>query len=142
MKKIFFLITFIFLFNCSNEKEYDKFAISYTDLTKLNTKSFLKIDNHIIGHSSSAKVLRYKKALPLAYVNMFDSKMKNSPVIKTKHNMVLESLRDILLKTNEYNFDSVMYLEQIKKIIISRKDKEKVKIKTSKGYPATFVPIK
>ena len=73
---------------------------------------------------------------------MFDSKKADSPVIKTKNSMVLEALRDILLDMNEYNFDSIMYLEQINKVIISRKDKKKIRLNFSDDYPVTFKSIK
>lgn len=142
MKFFFYLLLFTFLiFSCSQHK-YQKVSITYNDLSKLNSKSYLKIDNHIIYHSSSAKLLRYNKALPMEYINMFDSKKADSPVIKTKNSMVLEALRDILLDMNEYNFDSIMYLEQINKVIISRKDKKKIRLNFSDDYPVTFKSIK
>lgn len=141
MNKYYYLFILVIFFNCS-EKEFLKVEITYNDLSKLNTESYLKIDNHILPHTSSAKAIRYHKALPLSYINMFDSKQPNAPVIKTKKNMVLEGIRDMLLKTDEYKFDSIMYIEKLNKIIFSRKDGKSIKIKHSDNYPANFISKK
>lgn len=133
MKRFISLTTLILFFSCNQNQQV---LLKYTNTTKIDNNSYIKIDRHIIRHSSSAKQIRLNNVLPTGYVNLFDSKNSKAPVYKISNKQILEKLYKILIQTNEYVFDSIIYIDFNNKLIFSRKDGKPIKIKTSKLYPA------
>lgn len=135
--KLILIIILLITISCNQKNK--KVAIEYNDLSKLTRTSYISIDGLVIPHTDNEKYIRYNKALPLEYINTFNSNSNNAPMFKTNKNIILERLKKILALEKEYKFDSSFFVSLNSRLIISRIDGKPLKIKTSKNYPANIV---
>lgn len=136
--KLFFNIGILLIIISCNQRN-KKATIEYTDISRLTNKSYISIDGLIIPHTNNEKIIRYNKALPLEYINTFNSNSTNAPMFKSDKKIILERLKKILALKKEYKFDSSFFVSLNSRLILSRIDGKQLKIKTSKNYPAKIV---
>jgi hypothetical protein len=144
--KYLFVFFFLTLISCHNDTQSikgDVISIQFDllNLNKLNDNMYIIIDGQKIGHSSKYNIERHKKSLP-SYNNIMlivdGKKLKEKGTVTS----VADELYKLLLLKGEYIFLERKRIELQGKIILSRKDKKKIKILFPKNYPIKYKVIK
>ncbi len=118
--------------NCQITNE--KITIEYLYKFRFDENSYIIIDNHRFTHSRNARDINKNNILP---ADKIVYKKKEREFNEDINSIFLGlSLGKKIIKTNEYEILNLPLLQTKGILSIKRKDGHKIKIETSKNYPA------